>query len=117
MLDGGAGPAQYSDARARADEVVALRRTVRAVTDPDMPKDACRVSVELADGTTTGVTVEHATGSVHRPMTDEQLRRKFALLVEPVLGDRTDALWALAIRADELDSVAPLHEASRAAAN
>ena len=117
MIDGAAGPAQYSDARARADEVVRLRRTVRAVTDPDMPKDACRVRVELADGTTTVLEVEHATGSVDRPMTDEQLRRKFALLVEPVLADRTDALWALAIRADELPSVAPLHEASRGAAS
>jgi 2-methylcitrate dehydratase PrpD len=113
LLDGAAGPAQYSDDRARDPEVVALRRRVRAVLDPDMPKDACRAVVRLADGREIVLHVQHATGSVDRPMTDEQLHRKFSLVVEPVLGARTDALWELAHGLDRLPSVGPLLEASR----
>ena len=115
LLDGGAGPAQYTDERARADDVVRLRRTVRARTEPDMPKDACRALVRLADGRELVVDVEHATGSVDRPMTDEQLHRKFSLVVEPVLGAATDALWYTAYGVDGLESVAPLFAASRPA--
>ena len=113
LLDGAAGPAQYSDERALADDVVGLRRKVRAVTDPDMPKDACRTTVRLVDGTELVVEVEHATGSVASPMTDDQLRAKFLLLVEPVLGDAAPRLWELASRVDELAALGPLVAASR----
>jgi len=113
LLDGGAGPAQYSDERATSPEVVALRRKVTAVTDPSMPKDACHVEVVLRDGTVLRHDVDHATGSVDRPMTDEQLRRKFELVVSPVLGEGTAALWRAASRVDELGSVAPLFTASQ----
>lgn len=115
LLDGAAGPAQYSDERASDPGVVALRRTVRAVTDPDMPKDACRVTVVLKDGTTVTEVVEHATGSVDQPMTDDQLRAKFDLVVRPVLGEGTDALWTAAFGLDDLSSVTALIEASRPA--
>ncbi|RZU34155.1 MmgE/PrpD family protein [Blastococcus saxobsidens] len=115
LLDGAAGPAQYSDERATDAEVVALRRKVRAVTDQDMPKDACRVEVVLQDGTTLNEVVDHATGSVERPMSDEQLRAKFELVVRPVLGERTGALWEAAFGLADLPSVAPLLEASRPA--
>lgn len=113
LLDGGAGPAQYSDERAMSDDVVRLRRKVRAVTEAAMPKDACRVQVVLRDGRTMSHVVEHATGSVDRPMTDEQLRRKFHLVVQPVLGDGAEALWHAAIGVQDLSSVVPLFTASR----
>jgi 2-methylcitrate dehydratase PrpD len=113
LLDGGAGPAQYSDERALAEDVVTLRRKVRAVLDPDMPKDACRVTVVLTDGSSLALEVEHASGSVDRPLTEEQLRRKFELVTRPVLGDGAMALWDIAYPAHQLPSVHPLLVASR----
>ena len=113
LLDGGAGPAQYSDERAASQDVVALRRKVRAVTDPSMPKDACRVEIALRDGSTLHHAVEHATGSVDRPMTDDQLRGKFDLVVRPVLGNGTEALWQAAFDVQDLSSVETLFVASR----
>ncbi|MPZ59866.1 MAG: MmgE/PrpD family protein [Propionibacteriales bacterium] len=108
LLDGAAGPKQYSDERALAEEVVALRRKVNVVVDRTVAKDACSVRVLLDDGTTQEVEVEHATGSIDRPMTLEQLRAKFELVVEPVLGAATARLWDLAVGLDSEDSLAGL---------
>ncbi|MEV4141596.1 hypothetical protein AB0J72_56755, partial [Dactylosporangium sp. NPDC049742] len=101
MLDGGAGPAQYTDARASDPQVVGLRRKVEAVTDPAMPKDACRVQVWLPGGVTHTFTIQHATGSVAAPMTDAQLEAKFRLLTVPVLGgDGAARRWRAAMNVD-----------------
>lgn len=113
LLDGAAGPAQYSDERALDPEVVALRRAVTATVDPDMPKDACRVVVVLRDGRRLVHEVAHATGSVDAPMTDQQLRAKFDLVVDPVLGESTDRLWDCVWGLQDARSVAPLFRASR----
>lgn len=113
FLDGGAGPAQYTDVRARDAAVVELRRKVRAVTDPEMPKDACRAVVHTTDGRTRTISVAHATGSVARPMTDDQLAAKFALLIRPRLGERTDPLWSAVWQVGDLSRLAPLYRLGR----
>lgn len=115
LLDGAAGPAQYSDERARAPDVVALRRAVTATIELDMPKDACRVVVVLRDGRRLVQEIAHATGSVDAPMTDEQLRAKFGLVVEPVLAGSTDRLWDYVWGLKDLESVGALFHASRRA--
>jgi 2-methylcitrate dehydratase PrpD len=113
LLDGAAGPAQYSDERALAPEVVALRRAVTATLEPDMPKDACRVVVVLRDGRRLVQEVAHATGSVDAPMTDQQLRAKFDLLVDPVLAGSTERLWDRVWGLEDEESLGALFRASR----
>jgi 2-methylcitrate dehydratase PrpD len=113
LLDGAAGPAQYSDERALAPEVVALRRAVTATLDPDMPKDACRAVVVLRDGQRLVHEVAHATGSVDAPMTDHQLRAKFDLLVDPVLAGSTERLWDRVWGLEDEESLDALFRASR----
>ncbi len=113
LLDGAAGPAQYTDERAADPRVVELRRTGTATLDPSVAKDACTVRVQLDDGTTEVVEVEHATGSTARPMTDEQLQAKLDLVVRPVLGDGTDRFADLAFSLDQQSSVDELFAASR----
>ncbi|GAA1767903.1 MmgE/PrpD family protein [Luedemannella helvata] len=105
LLDGGAGPAQYSDARATDPAVVELRRRVEARTDPQMPKDACRVEVLDRAGGRHEFVIEHATGSVAAPMTDAQLADKFRLLAAPVLGGRAEQLWRAAMTLDAAERV------------
>ena len=115
LLDGGAGPAQYTDARATDPQVVELRRKVEAVTDPAMPKDACHARIWERGGGTRTFVVEHATGSVDAPMTDEQLEGKFRLLTVPVLGDGGAArLWRAAMG---IDGGGPLGELFTTAAS
>ena len=87
IIDGRAGEPQYSDERVRDPEVVALRDRVTAEIDPAMPADAVEVTVTLKDGRVLRKRVDHAIGSVARPMTDRDLEAKFTDLVLPVLGE------------------------------
>jgi 2-methylcitrate dehydratase PrpD len=113
LLDGEAGPAQYTTERVLDPDVVMLRRSVRVSTDAEMHRDACEAEIVMRDGTVHRHSVEHATGSLDRPMTQDQLRAKFNSVVAPVLPSSTDTLWDTVIRADELDSVEPIFAASQ----
>lgn len=113
LLYGQAGPSEYTTDRVLDPDVVRLRRAVHVSTDPGMPKDACEVEVVMSDGSSHRHTVEHATGSLERPMDDDQLRDKFVFAVETVLPEGADALWQTAFQADRLDSVEPIFAASR----
>ncbi|OWJ65159.1 MmgE/PrpD family protein [Inquilinus limosus] len=108
IIDGRAGEPQYSDERVRDPEVVGLRDRVTAVIDPAMPADAVAVTVTLKGGRVLQKRVDHAIGSVARPMTDRDLEAKFTDLVQPVHGEAgTAALlracWDLEALADAGD--------------
>jgi 2-methylcitrate dehydratase PrpD len=66
--------------------VVALRRKVEASADAAVDEAAADVTAVLDDGRRVHLHVEHAIGSLQRPLSDAQLDAKFAALVEPVLG-------------------------------
>ena len=100
IIDGAAGEAQYSDARVADPRVVALRERVLAVADPALAKDAARVRIRLKDGRVVERFIEHALGSLARPMTDRDLEAKFRALCAPVLADEAmdavlSACWQL----------------------
>jgi len=61
-----------------ADPILAaLRRRVQAVLDPSLPIGAAVVVLETMDGRHATVRVDHARGSLGRPLTDEELAAKF----------------------------------------
>jgi len=93
LLFGQAGEAEFSDDVVAREDVIALRDRVHASVRPGIAEDAADVTVTLADGRTLHVAVDHAIGSLERPMSDADLARKFHGLVDPVLGAaRADAL-------------------------
>jgi 2-methylcitrate dehydratase PrpD len=92
LRDGSVGLAQYADAVVTAPDVVALRACVRLAPDPASGRDEARVAVRLRDGTQLEAHVEHARGSLERPLTDKELYAKAEALVEPVLPGRTKAI-------------------------
>ncbi len=105
LIFGRAGEGEYADAIARREDVVALRRKVHATADTSIHEDSCDVTAHLKGGRTAHVFVEHAIGSLAKPMTDRDLESKFHGLVDPVLGaakaDRLiAACWKLASAAD-----------------
>ena len=69
-----------------AEDVVDLRRKVTATIDDRIDESSADVVAVLANGRREHVFVEHAIGSLHRPMTDADLEAKFHGLVDPVLG-------------------------------
>jgi 2-methylcitrate dehydratase PrpD len=88
LADGVAGLAQYEDDRVRADDVSALRALVTLVPDDEVARDEAIVEVETVDGRSHVEHVEHARGSLARPLTDAELDDKVAVLVERTLAGR-----------------------------
>jgi 2-methylcitrate dehydratase PrpD len=86
LVFGRAGEAEFADDVVNRPDVVALRRKVEATADATIDEDAADVTAVLDDGRRLHLHVEHAIGSLQRPLSDAQLDAKFAALVEPVLG-------------------------------
>jgi 2-methylcitrate dehydratase PrpD len=105
LIYGRAGEEEFSDAVVNDPRVVAVRNKVRATVDDSIHEAAVDVTAVLLDGRRVHVRVEHAIGSLERPLSDAQLEGKFNALVVPVLGEAkareiTAACWRLASLAD-----------------
>ena len=95
LLFGRAGEEEFSDAIVTRDDVVALRRKVVATVDAAVAEESADVTAVLTDGRRVPVFVDHAIGSMQRPLSDAALDSKFRDLAEPVLGgERVGALIA-----------------------
>jgi 2-methylcitrate dehydratase PrpD len=98
LVYGRAGEHEFSDEVVARPEVVALRDRVQAQVDDTIDEASADVTVTTRDGRRHHVFVEHAIGSLERPMSDDDLAAKFHDLVDPVLGRaRADALITAAI--------------------
>ena len=86
LVFGRAGEGEYDDHIVTREDVVALRRKVVATVDDSIDEASADVTTILKDGRSVHVFVEHAIGSLERPMTDADLEGKFHGLADPVLG-------------------------------
>jgi 2-methylcitrate dehydratase PrpD len=95
IVFGQAGESEFSDAVVARADVVALRGRIEAIVDTSIAEDAADVAIRCRDGNELHVFVAHAIGSLERPMSDADLRRKFHGLADPILGaGRADKLVA-----------------------
>lgn len=85
LIDGTAGIAQYSDARAADPQVAALRRKVKPVADESLGKDEAYVAV-VAGGKRHESHIPHASGTAGNPMSDAAIEAKFFGNATPVIG-------------------------------
>ncbi len=99
LVDGQALFPQYNNARLKEPEIVRLTQMVQIEPDNSLPRGvSCKMTMTMEDGSTYTSQVDYPKGSIQNPMSDEELRAKFDLLTEPVLGkDRAnqlaDGLW------------------------
>src|SRR5471032_3203512 len=115
IIDGRAGEHQYSDAAVHDIATVQLRDKVTAEIDPAMPADAVHITIKLASGERFEKHVEHAIGSIERPMSDADLAAKFTDLVEPILGGAHAAsLLEAGSKMESLENIATLADLARA---
>jgi 2-methylcitrate dehydratase PrpD len=99
-----AGEPQFSDETVRSPDVAALRRRVEASADPAMRKMEARVRITLRDGKVLEKHVEHALGSIARPLSDGDLEAKFGSLVEGILpASQAQRLIELCWKVGELE--------------
>ncbi|MBT2325932.1 MmgE/PrpD family protein [Variovorax paradoxus] len=95
LLFGRAAEEEFADAIVTRPDVVALRRKVVATVDDRIDEASADVTAVLVDGRREHVFVEHAIGSLQRPMSDDDLARKFHGLADPVIGaQRSSTLLA-----------------------
>jgi 2-methylcitrate dehydratase PrpD len=113
LIHGAAGEAQYSDACVRDPQVVALRDRVRAEVDRALREDQALVTIRLKGDKSVETFVEHAIGSLARPMSDADLEAKFRSLAGGVLAKpQTERLIGHCWDIGKLGNVAELARAT-----
>ena len=115
LLQGAAAERQFSDAAVWDPRAVALRHKVVVRTDPAVSPEKCDLTLRLADGRVLTRRIEHAIGSLERPMSDQALEAKFGDLAEGVLP-RAQArrLMDLCWGVERLDSAGRIASAAAA---
>jgi 2-methylcitrate dehydratase PrpD len=112
LIDGHAGMAQYSDAKAVDPAVAALRRKVKPVADDTLRKDEAHAVITAA-GRRHEVHIAHASGTAENPMSDAQIETKFMANASPAIGDEraksaAALVWALDKQPDVRELIALL---------
>ena len=108
LLYGRAGEHEYSDEVVNRPEVTALRARVEAIVDDRIGEASVDLAIRTRDGREFKLFVEHAIGSLERPMSDAQLRAKFVGQSEAILGpEKTAQAWTLAMSIASCDDLRP----------
>ncbi len=98
LVQGAAGPRQFTDEAVRDAAVVALRAKVVPTVDRAVHEEQVAMTVILEDGRRFEKFIRHAVGSVEVPMSDAALESKFSDLAEGKLApdqvrSLIDACW------------------------
>ena len=103
-IDGAAGVAQYSDARASDQNVANLRACVQVEADASLRKDEAHAFLLTRDGQRHAVHIPHAIGTQANPLSDAALLAKFYANASPVVGEaRAAEIAAMVERFETLD--------------
>jgi 2-methylcitrate dehydratase PrpD len=109
LIYGRAGEHEYTDEVVNSAPVLALRARVEAIVDNNIDEASADIRIETHDGRELHVFVEHAIGSVQRPMSEARLRAKFIDQSEPVIGATKAAeAWTLAAGISACADLKPL---------
>ncbi|MBP1154529.1 MULTISPECIES: MmgE/PrpD family protein [unclassified Paenibacillus] len=108
FLDGDASEEQYHDSKVLDPRTVDFRSKIKPVVDESFEEDECLAKLTTVDGKVIEYRVQHATGSIENPMTDDMLCNKFKKLVTGILGsENTEAIIQ---KLYDLDSIADINE-------
>jgi 2-methylcitrate dehydratase PrpD len=112
LIDGAAGIAQYSDAKATDSIVAALRRKTKVIPDATLGSDEAYATITVG-GKRHEIHIPHAGGTATNPMSDRAIEAKFLGNATPVIGGEraqsvVELVWTLERRADVRDLIALL---------
>jgi 2-methylcitrate dehydratase PrpD len=112
-IDKAGGITQFTNERSADAGVQALRRLIIVKPVASFRLDQSAATVWAKSGAMHEARIEHATGTVSNPLSDQQLREKFAGNAEPVLGaQRARSLADMIFRLDTLTDIGDLVRAS-----
>ena len=98
IVHGRCGEHEYSDECVNDPTIVELRQKVKAVVQPGIHEHQVDAVLTTADGATHHIFIEHAIGSLGRPLTDAELDAKVVDLAAPVIGPAQTAAMIAAAR-------------------
>lgn len=106
FLEGDAAEAQYADEKVLDPRTVAFRTRIKPTARPELEEDQAIATLIRTDGSEHTVRIEHATGSIHNPMTVDTLIRKFINVTSSVwTSEQADAVIEVMQKLDELRSI------------
>jgi 2-methylcitrate dehydratase PrpD len=113
LARGDGSPTAFTDEAATDPVIVALRKRVKVETSPSVHEDEVTITVKTKDGRSIKKHVEHAIGSVHKPLSNEQLNVKFTNQSALVIGEaRTKALLDISWKVKDVAKVTDITKAS-----
>jgi 2-methylcitrate dehydratase PrpD len=113
ITEGAAGEQQFTDQAVLRKETADLRSRVLTTIDTNLREDQARIRITLQDGRILDKTIEHAVGSVAKPMSDRQLEQKFEGLATGILPlDQIRRVIDLCWRIESLPAVGTLASAA-----
>ena len=86
LLNGQAGPAQFSDESVRDLNLRDLRRRVEVIPDPQCRAGEAKITVQTKSRGPLVSEVPIQKGYATNPLTDDDVKEKFLALAEPILG-------------------------------
>jgi 2-methylcitrate dehydratase PrpD len=108
-LDRAAAITQFTNERAAAADVLALRGKIDVTIDDSLAKDEARAALVPLSGARLEAHVPHASGTVDNPMSDRAIEAKFLANAEPVVGaERARQIAAYAWELDRLNDARDL---------
>lgn len=101
LLRGRAGEGEFSDALVADPEVRALMARIEVLADPEVPHTQAGATAVTADGESVDTWVDDARGTPGNRLSDDDLREKFFVLTDEVIGHSraeqlADSTFALA---------------------
>src|SRR5262245_5523196 len=112
-IDRAGGIAQFTNERSADAGVQALRRLISVKPVASFRLDQSAATVWAKSGAMHEARIEHATGTVSNPLSDQQLREKFAGNAEPVIGAaRARQVADMIFRLETLTDIGELVRAS-----
>lgn len=113
IIRGSAGPDEFTDETAQDPQVIALRDKVTARADEAVSEEEALVSITLNDGTVLDKHIEHAIGSIERPMTKEALEDKFSgQAISALPQAQIDRVMAMCWEIESLDDASDIARAA-----
>jgi 2-methylcitrate dehydratase PrpD len=108
-LDQAAAIPQFTDRRAAAPDVLALRGKIEVIVDEAFAKDEAKATLVTASGERIETHVPHASGTVANPMSDGAIENKFFANTSQVVGaDRARQIAATVWKLETLGDVRDL---------
>jgi 2-methylcitrate dehydratase PrpD len=86
LIEGCSLSSHFTDAAVQRQDVITVRDRVQVQSMPDFRVDEARAIFTLRDGTKLEHIVEYALGSLGRPMSDDDLSKKFLQLAQKIMS-------------------------------